>query len=55
MRTVKGAGTALEKRFAKVLGEPGFDNKEKLVNDLFGKPDFANLDKHVAIFLDSCF
>jgi DNA mismatch endonuclease (patch repair protein) len=51
MSSVKGSGTKMELACRPVLESLGFEYHPKGV---FGNPDFAHMDKMVAVFLDGC-
>ena len=52
MSSIAGSNTKMELAVKQVLGTLGFEHQPKGV---FGKPDFANAEHMVAVFLDGCF
>ena len=52
MSAVKGSDTTMELAVRPTLESLGFEYHPKGV---FGSPDFAHMDKMVAVFLDGCF
>lgn len=54
MSSVRSSKTRLEQAFAKSLEEAGLCLEEQ-AKDLFGKPDWADRELQIAVFVDSCY
>ena len=54
MGGVRSSKTKLENQFGEILKKSGLKFKRNS-QSLFGKPDFSNKSKKIAIFIDSCF